>query len=279
MQPGTKFNLTRKRAVIIAAGASFAAIAAVSAQAHATSSTKSAADYPLPPRTAALAPAAEATNAHCGENITASLTLNGDLHCPNSVALIIMKNSIILNLGGHTVSGSGIGSLIEGIQVYANSDTVENGAVTGFRFGVEVAGASTVTNVHAASNGYGIYERGGPAKITNNVLVHNYYGLVSDSTGSTFTGNKLLNNSYDGLDLFGSKTTLTSNVAQGNALVGISDQGTATTLTKNAANYNGDDGIDAGTDLFVVDGAGNTAKGNDYKTGDKPIQCDGIACG
>ena len=271
-----KLTLRSTPALVVVLGGVFAAAAALSGQADA--SNRPAASYPTP-RPAALAPAAEATNVYCGETLNASVTLNGDLHCPNGTALTILKNSIVLNLGGHVVSGTGIGSLIEGIIVYGNTDTVENGAVTGFRFGVEVAGADTVTNIHASSDGYGIYERGGPAKFTNNILTHNYYGVVSDSTGSTYTGNKALNNSYDGIDVYGTKTVLTSNVASGNALIGINDTGTATTLTKNVANYNTNDGMAAYADLLVVDGGGNTAKGNDYGTGDKPIQCNGVACG
>jgi parallel beta-helix repeat protein len=123
-----------------------------------------------------------------------------------------------------------------------------------------------------------IFERGHSAKVTNSLLSHNNYGIVSNGTGSTFSGSKVLNNAYDGVYLAGSGTTLTRNVAQGNALVGIRDVGSATTLTKNIADYNGDDGIVAGADPFVVDRAANSAKANDYNSGDKPIQCDGVAC-
>ena len=271
-----KLTLRSTPALVVVLGGVFAAAAALSGQADA--SNRPAASYPTP-RPTALAPAAEATNVYCGETLSASVTLNGDLHCPNGTALTILKNSVVLNLGGHVVSGTGITSLEDGIDVFGNSDTVENGAITGFRYGVNIAGASTVTNLHASGDGYGINEYAGPTKITNNILMHNYYGIVSNSTGSTLSGNKALSNSYDGIYVAGTKTVLTSNVADGNTLAGINDTGTATTLTKNAANYNANDGMDAGADLLLVDGGGNTAKGNDYGTGNKPIQCNGVACG
>jgi hypothetical protein len=43
-------------------------------------------------------------------------------------------------------------------------------------------------------------------------------------------------------------------------------------------NFNGGDGIRAGSDTTVIDGGGNTAKGNDYASGFTPIQCFGVVC-
>jgi parallel beta-helix repeat protein len=71
---------------------------------------------------------------------------------------------------------------------------------------------------------------------------------------------------------------VTSNIANGNKYVGIVDNGTGTTLTKNTANFNGLDGIKVQGDVTVVDGAGNTAKGNDYISGTLPVQCQGVVC-
>ncbi len=41
--------------------------------------------------------------------------------------------------------------------------------------------------------------------------------------------------------------------------------------------FNGSGGISV-TDSTLVDGGGNTAKGNDYSPGNPPVQCEGVVC-
>jgi len=50
-------------------------------------------------------------------------------------------------------------------------------------------------------------------------------------------------------------------------------------LTTNIANFNAHDGIYISIyEPTVIDGGGNTAKGNDYASGAVPAQCYGIVC-
>jgi len=227
------------------------------------------------------APAVIATNAHCGQTITASLTLNGDLVCTASLGLNVSGTSVVLNLNGHEISGAGGGN---GVQIFGKSDTVENGLITDFFYGVFVFGATdTISAVRATYNGdAGIVDDGTGTKITNCVATNNVFtGIASSSTGSVLTGDHELNNgstvSQPGLIVDGTKQTVTGNVANGNGGDGIDDFGFGTTLTKNVANFNHLDGILV-NEVAAIDGAGNTAKGNGYAAGATPDQCNGVVC-
>jgi hypothetical protein len=289
------FALARRRGVVLVAvvfaGLGVGTVLAVQAGASGSSAPPQPAAVPtappppaagpLQPRTVggAITPQAAATNAHCGQTVTASLTLNGDLFC-NGAGLIIAGNSINLNLGGHTIAGPGTGVTSPyGVDVRGTSDTVQNGVVTNFYVGVyvKISGKTdTILNVRAMVDGFGLYDEGTGTKITTSVATKNNYGISSFAVGSTYSGDHEVSNLYSGFYIGGSKLVVSGNIANGNQ-DGIFDQGVGTTLTKNIANFNTHDGIDV-YDTTVIDGGGNTAKGNDYGTGAVPQQCFGIVC-
>jgi hypothetical protein len=229
----------------------------------------------------AVTPAIAATNATCGETITASLTLNGDLFCSTGVAITIGAKSVTLNLNGHVI-GDPSGTADVGVLMLFPSDVVEKGAVIGFvgGVGVEVTGAgSTVTLIKALNDNYGIADYGTKDKITSNVMSADLYGLVAEGPGSTYSGDHELNNSIDGIFVQSPGGLVTGNVANGNGGNGINDDtsssgiDTSATLTKNTANYNSQAGIDTSGDSAVTDGGGNLAKGNTTT-----VQCIRIVC-
>jgi hypothetical protein len=228
-----------------------------------------------PPR--ALAPAAVATNATCGETITASLTLNGDLTC-TAAGLYVSGKSVVLNLGGHTISG---GATWPGVDLTGTSDTVENGSIQGFYYGVETEVTSSTDVVSAitetGAHGYGMLLEGGGVKVTNSIAAFAQSdGIATGVGGDTFTGDQELNNGGSGL-FTGNGATITSNIANGNHDRGIWADSTAV-LTNNIANYNALDGILASTPN--IKSKGNTAKGNGYPTPTSTgaDQCIGVAC-
>jgi Periplasmic copper-binding protein (NosD) len=223
-----------------------------------------------------VTPAVIATNVHCGQTVTASVTLNGDLFC-DGPGLIVTGTSINLNLGGHQIVSNVLQAGI-GVELSGKSDTVQNGVISDFLNAVEVDGTTdTVLNVRATSNYDGIYDVGTGTKITTSVIANSpNQGLVSQSSGATYSGVHLLNNDY-GITVFGTKTVVTGSVANGNTYYGFYDGGDGTTLTKNVANFNGGDGIRVAENT-AIDGAGNTAKGNDYNSAFTPIQCWGVVC-
>lgn len=229
-------------------------------------------------------PAATATNAVCGQVITASLTLNGNLFCSGN-GLTVTGTSVVLNLNGFTIYGPGTSGSAFGIRVAGKSDTIENGQVMYFVVGVDDPGTSdTVTKLRASQNFYGIDEYGTTNKLTSNEAFANAgYGIVSSGPSATLTGNRATSNSSGcscaNLFVGGTKSVVTGNFANGAAGggYGLVDEGWQTTLTNNVANDNGRDGI-VNYDGALNDGGGNTAKGNDILTGSTPEQCLNVVC-
>jgi parallel beta-helix repeat protein len=282
------FGIARRRstavAAVLCAGLGAGVVVAVqAAQASASGGTAQAKPAPGPnaptrPSGARVqvSPAAVATNVHCGQTVTASVTLNGDLFCFGN-ALIVTAPSININLGGHRIGASAYLSGI-GVTLGGKTDTVQNGVISGFGTGVYVTGTTdTVLNVRANDNFNGISDYGTGTKLTTNALAFNSnVGVLSSSTGATYSGNRALNSPL-GFEVFGTKTVLTGNTANGNTNYGIYDAGYGTTLTKNIANFNGGNGIRVAEEV-AIDGLGNTAKGNGYGSGFTPIQCFGVVC-
>jgi Right handed beta helix region len=77
----------------------------------------------------------------CGATLTSSTTLTQDMHC-NGNALIIGADDVTLDLGGHTVggSGSGAGITLSGTGKPLAGAVVENGTVSGFSDGLLIDG-------------------------------------------------------------------------------------------------------------------------------------------
>ena len=265
---------------------------ALSAQAFASGSSHAAvvtaSTIPAPPtptlkvHAATAAPQDTATNAHCGETLTASLTLNGDLYCPGSGGgLGVAGTAVTLNLNGHTISSDG-NVYSTCLAVYGTSDTVENGHISNCETGVEVGGSkNTATKLVIADNSFGLIDAGGSDKVTLNTIMDNPgAGIISDGFGGAFTSNRIANNAWGLID-YASGITVATNSVDSNTLYGIliSVSGSpAGTFTGNSVNYNGREGIQRDTgSTSATDGGGNTAHGNGYSNSTSE-QCNDIAC-
>lgn len=93
----------------------------------------------------------------CGSTIVASMTLENDVGpCPGD-GIVIGASNVTLDLGGHTVLGSGLGSTGLGIQANGLSGVVIKGpgTVQGFRVGISVTESQrlTVEAVNVLRNG------------------------------------------------------------------------------------------------------------------------------
>jgi len=253
-------------------------------------------------RAASVTPFIAATNAHCGMDVEANLTLNGDLVCTHGTALYVTAANAVLNLNGHMITGPlGAGTLDNGVEVLASGVTVENGTVVQFHTGVWVHlfGSTLVnvkvTNITANFNEIGVEDEARGTTATNGTKVTNSYfaantisGIVCGfCSGASYTGNRAMNSpgNEGGFGGFGVEAfepqqfglLLTSNIVTGNRHAGIQINGGVAKLAKNSAYFNGDDGIVADT-LTRADGLGNLAKGNDWADGNNPEQCYGVAC-
>lgn len=90
-------------------------------------------------------------SAECGQTITQNVRLRKDLDCAGA-GLIIGANDVVVDLGGHTLSGNGTDSgVVASDRINA---TVRNGTIRAFASGVAYyrGQASTVDNVNFEAN-------------------------------------------------------------------------------------------------------------------------------
>src|SRR5205807_7217598 len=78
-----------------------------------------------------------ANTVHCGDLIAQDTILTADLYCPGASGLFVQGDAT-LDLGGHTISGSGVG---EGVGASLGALTIRNGTISGFQYGIAVGKA------------------------------------------------------------------------------------------------------------------------------------------
>jgi len=233
----------------------------------------------------------------CGATIDVSTKLTSDLTGCAGTGLTITADHVLLDLNGHTISGTGNAT---GVAIGAASDTVENGLVQDFVKGITIAAGPTsggrvqairsIDNVdgidvngdnavvtasfvaHNASNGIGVI--GNHDQLTNNWIRSNQGRgiLVTNlATAATVSGNKVLSNALEGVFVNNAPgSVVTSNTANANGSHGIEANGPVS-VSKNAASFNTGAGIDA--DWLTTDGGGNHAAENG-----KLHQCENLVC-
>ena len=128
----------------------------------------------------AVAPAS-AEHVQCGDTITQDTTLDSDIiDCapPVGRAIRIEGNGITLDLGGHTVDGTGVGFGIIS-AVLGSSVTVRGGHVREFRTGVTLSGEDdmTVRDVTVSDNFRGVSITGVRAVVEGVTATRNAVGI------------------------------------------------------------------------------------------------------
>ena len=250
----------------------------------------------------AVAPAS-AEHVQCGDTITQSTTLDSDLvNCPPPHALAINGVGITLDLGRHTVDGTGAGYGIRSGRLgsAAAETTVRNGLVKEFETGVELAFGPdqavrdiTVTDnrtgvwlshgrrlvaerVTAAGNGAGINLTNliDPLVRDNDVFANGSgAGGGSLIVNGTFVRNHIHDNEFGGLGFVGMRQSrVADNRVSENGLYGIvlDDSSFRNVIESNDADGNGSDGI-----LIAEGGAENVLLGNRAnRNGDDGIDVD-----
>jgi len=203
----------------------------------------------------------------CGDMLTTDTTLTADLDCSSSMfPALTLANGVTLDLGGHTVSGSGPG---DGFGINGQSYTVRNGTITDFGHGIETdTGTVNLSQVRLVVNGMGVEALSSRVNITNSVVNRNGVGLggttpayrVEDTTidgngtgvvffQGGFLGNRdsISNNQVDGIRINQGVIALVESAVNGNLGYGVfvenSYQSPIATLTGNTVSRNGADGI------------------------------------
>ncbi len=110
-------------------------------------------------------PVTDAATIACGAEITANTTLEADLVCASTPALIIAADNVTLDLNGFTITGKGALSKAGPAILFRNvkGSTVQKGTIQRFGAGVSVEGGSNnvvqnltvVDNVGADEGEYG----------------------------------------------------------------------------------------------------------------------------
>jgi parallel beta-helix repeat protein len=155
----------------------------------------------------------------CGETVTTSFKLTGDLDCPQEAGFIVGANGIDINLAGHTMFGgiaSGGGGPI-GIDNTTGYDdvTMRNGTVTGFGFGISMDSAlrNHILGLtgFAAGNAVTILA-GADTEIRHGDMFGRSFGIrATDSDGLVVADTKSAGAFGDGLNLTGDRSRIVRN--------------------------------------------------------------------
>ncbi|MFN2506722.1 MAG: right-handed parallel beta-helix repeat-containing protein [Acidimicrobiales bacterium] len=131
----------------------------------------------------------------CGDIISQSVTLDGDVGPCANFGIIIGANNITLDLNGYEILGTPARGDKVGIYFQrVTGSTVKNGGVSNFDVGVLIEGgsANTVTNVAAVNN-----QGGGAGTFGGDGIA------ITSSTNNRVIGNKAANNGpYSGIGLY-----------------------------------------------------------------------------
>ncbi len=159
-------------------------------------------------------PIREPSAVTCGQEITANLTLDGDIKCTEGPALIITADNVVVDLGGFTVSGpQAAGADAPGILLKnVKGVTVRKGTIKGFESGVAIMGGSNnvIENVTCEDN-VGTTEGNFGDGIT-----------LNGSNNNTIRGNTIRRNGpFSGIALVGacSKNEIRDNVITDNNML------------------------------------------------------------
>jgi hypothetical protein len=208
----------------------------------------------------------------CGDTVNVDHTLPGDLTCvlPQVNGLII-KAGIVLNLGGHDLTGPGPDT--GGVGVQLNTDSkVKNGRIQNFGTGIgsvnDITGCGiandptvpALTPLVVTINGVGIDLHADDCTIFKATIVANEgNGVTVAGNGNKLIQNTCSRNGGDGLSVVGDNNMLISNRCELNDGHGIVVDGNVNTLEKNLGGRNEGSGVTA-------DGDGNKFFRNQGRT-------------
>jgi len=214
---------------------------------------------------------ASARHFGCGDRVTKDVRLDSDLrNCPG-VGLVIAADGVTVDLGGHTIDGTGRGTgIVNGYAADGRRDlVVKNGAVRGFRVGVRSGGRGTqLRRLTVAKNATGgVILRGSMCVVERSTITDNGYGHgifvlaarncridanrvtrhlgagieTSRSSGNTIEDNRVYSNRREGIMLVGTDSSTVERNSVSDNQVGISlfDRSSGNVVRRNSAAANG----------------------------------------
>ncbi|TMG55587.1 MAG: hypothetical protein E6H84_06595 [Chloroflexi bacterium] len=187
---------------------------------------------------AAAAGSLPTREASCAMRVSASFTIANDLSCQGD-GLVIVADNVTVDLGGHTLTGPGMGPQTwplpqldsVGVRVAGRSGvTIRNGKTVAFSTGIYFVDttASTIDNVTTQHNRFGFYIHNSTHNtVKGSDVEFNIYGLhLQSSDDNLLQGNLLARQTYNspggyGLYMYSSKSnkvvenTIDSNINWG----------------------------------------------------------------
>lgn len=133
----------------------------------------------------------------CGATITASTTLTADLTCAGD-ALVIAGAGVVLDLGGHTITGGGFSADGAAVRAHGPGATMRNGRIENFRYAVLLSpgsDGSLVERLALHRNGDGVRVESSRNRIRSNSMVRgtNVAVIVAGSV-NVIEANSMLHN-------------------------------------------------------------------------------------
>ncbi|HET7718879.1 MAG TPA: NosD domain-containing protein, partial [Acidimicrobiales bacterium] len=126
--------------------------------------------------------------------------LTADMTCPGD-GIVIGAPGVVLNLGGHTLTGGGTTGLLDegvGVRVRNGQVTVRNGRIQDFRYGVHLdpgSDGSLIERLTLDRDGDGIHIRSSSNRVRSNSITRANVVAVSVSGGANVVeGNSMLDN-------------------------------------------------------------------------------------
>jgi parallel beta-helix repeat protein len=183
------------------------------AQASPTASTAAASASGTPTATPALTVVPQ--TAQCGQRINADFVLANDMTC-TADAFVINADNVTLDLGGHTITGPGMGPQTwpqpqldsVGVRTGGHTNvTIRNGTISQFSTGIYFVDMqnSRIEDVVSERNRFGFYLHASKQNaVRRSTVVANIYGLhMQDANDNLIEGNKLIRQTYNSPGGFG----------------------------------------------------------------------------
>jgi parallel beta-helix repeat protein len=154
-------------------------------------------------------------SAQCGQRITTDFVLANDMTCATD-AFVINADNVTLDLGGHTLTGPGMGPQTwpqpqldsVGVRTGGHTNvTIRNGKISQFSTGIYFVdmAKSRIEDVTSERNRFGFYFHASNGNaIRRSTVVANIYGLhLQDANDNLIEGNNLIRQTYNSPGGFG----------------------------------------------------------------------------
>jgi parallel beta-helix repeat protein len=191
----------------------------------------------------------------CGQEVTSSFRLSGNLTCPaGSDGIVIGGANLTVDLNRFTVRGEDAAGITA--TPLAHSAHVKNGVVRGFDEGVALSRASVISGLVITNSTVGVvgsYK----SQVLSSTIASNDTGYLADAPSApraVISNNRFVGNRQGIVVIDGSQTTIKSNDVIANRERGIwIKDGAGHVIDGNDVSSNGNTGVSVGFSGVVVD--------------------------